>query len=68
MVTAACCLHNFTLDLPFAVPREAMDNENPDENDRPEQVDEEEDSEEGIRKRMEIAGYFMNQVQLSDED
>ena len=45
-----------------------MDNENPDENDRPEQVDEEEDSEEGIRKRMEIAGYFMNQVQLSDED
>ena len=45
-----------------------MDNENPDENDRPEQVDEEEDSEEGIRKRMEIAAYFMNQVQLSDED
>ncbi len=65
-IATACCFHNFTLDLPFAVPREALTNKNPDENNRPLKVDEEQDTQEGIQKRNEIAAYFMDQIQLSD--
>ena len=26
MIVAACCLHNFTLDIPFVLPNDAVDN------------------------------------------
>jgi hypothetical protein len=26
MIVDACCIHNFTLDIPFALPNDAVDN------------------------------------------
>jgi hypothetical protein len=67
MIVAACCLHNFTLDIPFVLPNDAVDN-----NDWQDEENEDADDdgfldERAVEKRNDIAAYYAAVVEYFDD-
>lgn len=60
IIIASCCLHNFTLDLPFFT-RHEDDNHEDDNDEGSGNKSDEDDDYDGIRKRDEIAAFFSPQ-------